>query len=728
MRTTTLAMVFMSLLSSSAQASVELGTVVKEAGRTWYPQTVGGLRVVGRGIVSIKTLGGRSLARSNVREDIPSFAVSMRADEAYSRVLAQVPNAGAMTRSELVISESPLHGFRPVWRVRGSMKKSPSLSQLEYEVDAQTGAVLGAHELVKHLTASAKVYPTNPAKSPTMELLELPLQPTAPLASNEITSFNCMDRRTVRSMFGQRVHVCDLVQDAQPDVDGHYTPTPDDDPNDPAHAEDTYSQVSMYYHTARAISYFRMLRGDVGAQVTADMPISVVANLRLDPGIEALFNGSGSGNTPSGNPDVALVPYDNAFFYPGGSGSPFQSLFGISGGGLFFGQGRQRDYAYDGDVVYHELTHAVVDHSLQLEGAFVEPWGLSGQPGAMNEALADYFSSAIAGDPEVGEYAGSSIGGSSPIRTLDNADSCPGQVGGQVHYDSTLFSGGLWSTRKALADDAARVKFDAIVYAAMRLHPGSAHIGYHEFVNMVLDVARTEMPEAVTPLTTEMTKRGVLPECAPLIRLKDAIYTDGPDMFGGFKAFSGPGASSTGLGTTPGIVQFVAPVVSRPGSKVNISFEWSSGFGGGGSSSRGSAILNVLFDKPLTWSQAGLNGYDNDGEKFTGSGRRVSVDIPVPEGAKEVYFQVSNGGQRDFYYSSVISTSIAGKLSLDAGAGDAGAGDAGNNNGNVELGGELGGGGCSTGGQSSGFAGLAAAFALAAASVLRARRSSTPQA
>ena len=47
---------------------------------------------------------------------------------------------------------------------------------------------------------------------------------------------------------------------------------------------------------------------------------------------------------------------------------------------MWFGQGPRHDYAYDGDVVYHEFTHAVVDATIQLPSAI-------NAPGAMNEGL-----------------------------------------------------------------------------------------------------------------------------------------------------------------------------------------------------------------------------------------------------------------------------------------------------------------------------------------------------
>ena len=50
----------------------------------------------------------------------------------------------------------------------------------------------------------------------------------------------------------------------------------------------------------------------------------------------------------------------------------FQTLYGFNAGAMWFGQGPTHDYSYDGDVVYHEFTHAVV---IDTRGDF-DPWAL----------------------------------------------------------------------------------------------------------------------------------------------------------------------------------------------------------------------------------------------------------------------------------------------------------------------------------------------------------------
>ena len=227
------------------------------------------------------------------------------------------------------------------------------------------------------------------------------------------------------SGFKAKVHVCDIEQVATADVNGDFVYTPKDVAGAAESRTDEYAEVSMYYHSAKAYEFFRTLQGVPDAQVVVDKPLRVIANLQIPAGIA-------SGNlVAAADPNTPLETFQNAFFSPagGGLGAIFQQLYGFKGGALWFGQGPLRDYAYDGDVVYHELTHAVVDKTLKLEAWHLDARGAIDAPGAMNEGLADYFSSAITGDPDVGEYASKDIssGTTSVIRTLANEDKCPTQ-------------------------------------------------------------------------------------------------------------------------------------------------------------------------------------------------------------------------------------------------------------------------------------------------------------
>ncbi|WP_405504170.1 M4 family metallopeptidase [Streptomyces anulatus] len=158
------------------------------------------------------------------------------------------------------------------------------------------------------------------------------------------------------------------------------------------------------------------------------------------------------------------------------NGQPYSNAF-WDGTKMVYGQGggEYRTFSADTDVVGHEMTHGVIEHTADLVYA--------GQSGALNEALADYFGNAI--DVETGnvsmEDPDSGLLGEDlcvtrgprecALRDLnDGATTSKDFLGvtfrgdnGGVHLNSTIFSGALWDMRQDLGGDLA----DRIVYRAL---------------------------------------------------------------------------------------------------------------------------------------------------------------------------------------------------------------------------------------------------------------------
>ncbi|MBB5937332.1 M4 family metallopeptidase [Streptomyces zagrosensis] len=127
------------------------------------------------------------------------------------------------------------------------------------------------------------------------------------------------------------------------------------------------------------------------------------------------------------------------------------------------------------DVVGHEMTHGVVEHTANLVYA--------GQSGAMNEAIADYFGNAIeadvygipVSDPDSGLIGERLCRTKAPrecaLRDLgDGRTTTKSFLGlgfandnGGVHLNSTIFGGALWDAREDLGADLT----DKIVYKAL---------------------------------------------------------------------------------------------------------------------------------------------------------------------------------------------------------------------------------------------------------------------
>ncbi|WP_157546084.1 M4 family metallopeptidase [Hamadaea tsunoensis] len=160
-------------------------------------------------------------------------------------------------------------------------------------------------------------------------------------------------------------------------------------------------------------------------------------------------------------------------------GSPFVNAFWDSvNEKMVYGTGdaEYMPLAADLDVVGHEMTHGVVQHTADLV--------YLGQSGALNEAVADYFGNAIdvtvshtqMADPNAGLIGGDLCRTRAPKdcafrdlndgRTTASFLSMPAEYAydaGGVHLNSTIFSGALWDIREKLGGTLA----DHIVYHAL---------------------------------------------------------------------------------------------------------------------------------------------------------------------------------------------------------------------------------------------------------------------
>ncbi|MFI9329401.1 M4 family metallopeptidase [Kitasatospora sp. NPDC052868] len=172
-----------------------------------------------------------------------------------------------------------------------------------------------------------------------------------------------------------------------------------------------------------------------------------------------------------------------------GKGSPIMSVVNVGSGGepfpnatwdgrkMIYGNGdaRYRQFAVALDVAGHEMTHGVIQHTADLQ--------YSGQSGAMNEAIADYFGNAV-------QVTAHKVPMTDPRAALLGEDLCrtgtPEECAGRrlddrrttvddylgtgldldsggVHLNSTIFGGALWDIRRTLDPLTA----DRLVYRAL---------------------------------------------------------------------------------------------------------------------------------------------------------------------------------------------------------------------------------------------------------------------
>ncbi|MFH8419860.1 M4 family metallopeptidase [Streptomyces sp. NPDC018038] len=194
-----------------------------------------------------------------------------------------------------------------------------------------------------------------------------------------------------------------------------------------------------------------------------------------------------------------------------GRGSTVNSLVGVTYYGMPYvnafwdgtkmvyggGDSEFKPLSADTDVVGHEMTHGVVEHTANLVYA--------GQSGALNEAIADYFGNAIdvaasgtpMSDPAAGligeDLCRTKTASDCALRDLnDGATTSKNFLGvsfatdnGGVHLNSTIFSGALWDMREDLGGTLA----DKIVYKALTEYITPVD-GFTEARNAVLAAAR----------------------------------------------------------------------------------------------------------------------------------------------------------------------------------------------------------------------------------------------
>lgn len=688
------------------------------------PQVHMGLAVAHRGASVIWREGAARLVTSRLESSLPDDVTpSISLDQAGAVAEGRTGLPVSEGQSALVLWPTP-DGVKLAW----AMGAEP-LVGIPYQpvaiVDAKSGEILYVYNAIVDLNVS-QVYASNPVKSPQLVDVTLPVGAGQSTLDNELVqSLNCIDKKTVKDInfmgFALQAHVCDLLQTAVPDANGDYMVPPGAD-TDP---EDAFAEVSMFYHVNRA---YTMFRGWDPALDVNNGPIPTVSNLRLPQGFDTFDLNKIK------DPELPLVPFQNAFFSP--ANPIFSTVFGLNGGAMWFGQGPLKDYSYDGDVVYHEFTHAVVNVTLKLAGtAHMDEYGASMSPGAMNEGLADYFSSALTGDGDVGEYASKDFApGSVAIRSLTNPDACPTAVGGEVHQDATMFSGSLWDVRTTLAE-GDQLKFDAAIFAAMNAGP-TGELGYEDFATLAIDQVKTSLGDAAAAqLTDAFTKRGLLPQCTRVLEYTDGTLKGPKELQ---NLWFAPGTSTTGVKTTtdgkwtPGVVQMHMAV---PADTTKLEVEIRSvaisagGLGMGGTAFTPKFLFRFGAD-PITFKYGPLTADGVIAVDGTKNGSKYLATIDVPAGTTEVFVMIGSTGSNDGAFTDFIATPTTGTIGT-GGAG--GAGGAGGSTGTTTASGGAGGDdtaveggcGCSLPGKDDNIPEGAALAALAALGLIAARRVGT---
>ncbi|AKU95530.1 hypothetical protein AKJ09_02194 [Labilithrix luteola] len=625
-------------------------------------QVLGGLPVLGRGVVTWGALAIHDVERALPRDVRPVLSRSdavMRArpfsrapvDEDDARLVVHAGRRGGTLA--WLIAPRRTHGLPTAPRV---------------VVDATSGRVLEARDQIKH--ASVFTYPENPTRTPSPALLPLPFATVGDrLSSSDLVARSCVDHGGTRSISlggaPRVIRVCGLEQVAVASGTGDFVEPPRSEPRLGREQADAFAEASAFFHAARILEYFRILGGGTEEPRLSERPLDLVTSLRIAPGLlEGDFD-------LAGRPDAELVSYPGAFFLPGAGaseGETFRALYGVTRGTVWFGQGTKVDFAYDGDVVAHEVTHALIDATLHVSGWRVTEEGISAEPEAIGEAIADYFAAASTNDPVVGEYvATESAAATAALRSIDGDDACPRSITGEPHGDSRVLSGALWRTRRTL-DASSRNAFDAAVYRALSLSPGRRDLGFEELAVFLRAALQAELPSAEPLLASELVRSGILPRCSSIVTLVPDAPLRAPVGW-----FAAPGTDATSEVITPGILQLRVEV--PPGtSKIGLVFAARRVspplFGREGTPFQ--PVVLASWDRPIRWSRDAANEALPDvSARVTPEGEASRVaELDVPAGVRVAYLQIANEGEGDGAYDglTVSFTAAVPGGDIDAGA------------------------------------------------------------
>ncbi|MCC6556185.1 MAG: hypothetical protein IT372_24760 [Polyangiaceae bacterium] len=305
----------------------------------------------------------------------------------------------------------------------------------EYLVDAHSGEIVRYRPVA--LDALGRVYPVSSAVTPQTQ--DLPLTDMVISSPQRLNGWS--GNLTVTQYAGGSSQSGLLAQQSLgPNVGQDFLYNP---PADPTSGNDSFAQVSVYYHLTRARDYFASTHAlNMSSQ---SWKLTAVANAHEDG-----------------------QPMDNAYFSPMGIGGTYASPNLIA-----IGQGSAVDFAVDSDVFIHEFGHYVTSNAVDYnQGQFafgqygLTPWG-----GAIDEGISDYFACSVNGDNILGEASLAPFGAQRDLS--DTTRRCPDDTVGEVHEDGLIIGSLSWSIRGALGADLA----DRLVWGAITLQTPDSTLG-----------------------------------------------------------------------------------------------------------------------------------------------------------------------------------------------------------------------------------------------------------
>lgn len=537
-------------------------------------------------------------------------------------------------------------GARLAWVVEGAVAPSLPSRPVAY-VDAESGVLLFRGD--RALSAGrVRGFATSPATSELSTFtLDLPTGATD-LSTAAWSARSCVDRQAIRTVtsLGPPIdmHLCSIEPAAKPDASSDFLyPRPESD----RAVDDPLAETAAAVHLQRAFAV--LSAAGIGDLRERSRPITVVVNARNPPAWSRGPVGALACR------ECPLELLDNAFFSPAPRGFG-GALYGLAGDAIFLGQGAEIDYAYDGDVVVHELGHALVASTARLGvRPRVDALGAHVAPGAMNEAIADVLAAIVHGDPRIGEYAG----GDRPIRDLETDARCPSAFANEVHRDSLPFSTAIWAARAGAAD---RARFDRGILLGLAMLPNGEDASFEDLASVLVASVEVEAGEAAAAALRSAFDARVV-GCT---RVRD-LPAESPNA-AGFFAYGEARAPSDDDGIVPPGLQFRRSLPEGT-TAIEVRFRartvppYPAWIGG----EPFEPVLLVQFDRPIRWETTGSFRGDQAVARDLGGDPVPSAIVDVPPGAREVYVAVGARGTGDGLYTGLEVLPRSRPVASDAG-------------------------------------------------------------
>jgi len=431
--------------------------------------------------------------------------------------------------------------------------------------------------------------------------------------------------------------------------------------------EDDFAEPNLYWNAQNLFSYIRqigdpdfLLRAHGGTPELPDQPFHLTANMIVPDFNSAITQvlpfPLGQGRGGSADDPIVINDYlrvDNAAYMPASDPGPIPimiDLYNRDFDSIVTFQGERRDYGYDGDVVYHEMTHAVMGTFNDYRNYTLDDQGSNSGPGALGEGYGDYFAATLSNDSVTGEYAGSGTTGvETGIRDAENDRVCPDDLTGEVHDDSWPWSGALWDLRNVFVGNGCdRDKFDSAIYDAMAgLSAAPTSDEAAELTTLALTQAYGQESGAAQIATCIFKRRG-MQGCKRVVRV---LSTDGST------AVSTPLAELTVVDPanvgTPVVAAELQVRVDLPKGATTTTLHWAESGTGDDVTAMlgGSPTFNVLIKRgsPINFHQAsGTVVHDANAELTV---TRVSPGMGQPAVPQPVSYAVSEPCGASYFYA-----------------------------------------------------------------------------